>query len=166
MQQLCVHFWGYAIIWTIEGKFQWNLNQNNTKFPFKIMDLNVSFAKCRPCCLSLFSISLRGSHTPTYYQCALVMLIQQQMKLHILWWKTVTCIGSGWIETIWPLSHVTTHFQHVKWVVNSLNTSRCCCNFGRFNHTVFKIRTICHARDLWKLALSYKQLHLLCPPGP
>ena len=30
---------------------------------------------------------------------------------------------------------------------------------------VLKIRTIYHARDLWKLAQSYKQLHLLCPPG-
>ena len=28
---------------------------------------------------------------------------------------------------------------------------------------VLKIRTICHARDLWKLAQSCKQLHLLCP---
>ena len=29
---------------------------------------------------------------------------------------------------------------------------------------VLKIRTICHARDLWKLAQSCKQLHLLCLP--
>ena len=28
--------------------------------------------------------------------------------------------------------------------------------------TVLKIRTICHARDLWRLARSCKHLHLLC----
>ena len=28
------------------------------------------------------------------------------------------------------------------------------------------IRIIYHARDLWKLARSYKQLHFLCPPNP
>ena len=31
---------------------------------------------------------------------------------------------------------------------------------------VLKIKTIDHARDLWKLALSYRQLRLLCPPNP
>ena len=31
---------------------------------------------------------------------------------------------------------------------------------------VFKIRTIGYARDLWKLARSCKQLHLLCPSDP
>ena len=30
------------------------------------------------------------------------------------------------------------------------------------NGTVLKIRTICHAQDLWKLAPSCKQLQLLC----
>ena len=30
--------------------------------------------------------------------------------------------------------------------------------------SMLKIRTICHARDLWKLDRSYKQLHLLCRP--
>ena len=34
---------------------------------------------------------------------------------------------------------------------------------GRY--VVLKIRTICHAWDLWKLAQSCKQLHLLCPPA-
>ena len=32
--------------------------------------------------------------------------------------------------------------------------------------TVLKMWTICHARDLWKLARSCKQLRLLCPPDP
>ena len=32
--------------------------------------------------------------------------------------------------------------------------------------SVMKIRTICHARGLWKLARSYKQLRLLCPTDP
>ena len=31
---------------------------------------------------------------------------------------------------------------------------------------VFEIRTIWHARDLWKLARFCKQLYLLCPPDP
>ena len=31
---------------------------------------------------------------------------------------------------------------------------------------VLNIRTICHARDLWKLARSCKQVHLLWPPDP
>ena len=30
---------------------------------------------------------------------------------------------------------------------------------------LLKIRTICHAQDLWQLAWSSKQLHLLCPPN-
>ena len=30
--------------------------------------------------------------------------------------------------------------------------------------TVLKIRTVCHARDLWKLAQSYKETYLLCLP--
>ena len=30
--------------------------------------------------------------------------------------------------------------------------------------SVLKIRTICHAQDMWKLTLSCKQLHLLYPP--
>ena len=33
-------------------------------------------------------------------------------------------------------------------------------------YTVLKIRTICHAQDLWKLAPACKQLHLLCLPDP
>ena len=33
-------------------------------------------------------------------------------------------------------------------------------------YTVLKISTICHVRDLWKLALSCKQLWLSCPPDP
>ena len=32
-------------------------------------------------------------------------------------------------------------------------------------YTVLKIQTICHARDLWKLAWSCKLLHLLCLPN-
>ena len=31
---------------------------------------------------------------------------------------------------------------------------------------VSKIRTICHARVLWKMARAWKQLRLLCPPNP
>ena len=34
----------------------------------------------------------------------------------------------------------------------------------RVYFSVLKIRTICHAWDLWNLAWSCKQLHLLCPP--
>ena len=33
-------------------------------------------------------------------------------------------------------------------------------------YAVLKIQTICHTRDLWKLARSCKQLHLLCLPNP
>ena len=32
--------------------------------------------------------------------------------------------------------------------------------------TVLKIRTICNAQDLWKLAWSCKQSRLSCPPDP
>ena len=35
-----------------------------------------------------------------------------------------------------------------------------------WSFTVLKIRTICHARDLWKLARSCKELRLPCPPDP
>ena len=38
--------------------------------------------------------------------------------------------------------------------------SRWFCN----KHGVLKIRTICHAHDMWKLARSCWQLHWLCPP--
>ena len=44
------------------------------------------------------------------------------------------------------------------------------CVLGRhmvpYMSAVLKIRTVCHARDLRKLARSCKQLHLLCPPDP
>ena len=32
--------------------------------------------------------------------------------------------------------------------------------------SLLKIRTICHARDLWNSARSCKQLRFLCPPEP
>ena len=36
---------------------------------------------------------------------------------------------------------------------------------SHYRTTVLKIRTICHARDLWKLSRFCKQLHLVCLPN-
>ena len=35
-----------------------------------------------------------------------------------------------------------------------------------FSRPVLEIKAICHTRDLGKLARSWKQLRLLCPPDP
>ena len=53
--------------------------------------------------------------------------------------------------------------------LNQLNdgfSSQCnnCCRLAGFDVAVLKIRTICDARGLWKLAWSCKQLRLLCQP--
>ena len=37
-----------------------------------------------------------------------------------------------------------------------------CLGSKYYLDTVLKIRTVCHARELWKLAWSWKQLYLLC----
>ena len=37
--------------------------------------------------------------------------------------------------------------------------------WSKHKNTVLKVWAICHARDLWKLTRSPKQLRLLCPPG-
>ena len=46
--------------------------------------------------------------------------------------------------------------------------SQCTHNDKNMSHNLpaLKIRTICDARDLWKLARSCKLLHSLCPPDP
>ena len=57
------------------------------------------------------------------------------------------------------------------WKRNGINSNRILVH-ARYNHhscithddSSVKIRTICHAQDLWKLAWSCKQLHLLCLP--
>ena len=58
--------------------------------------------------------------------------------------------------------------------LNSICTGFAICSLGNSNwfvlgqefnwSAVLNIKTICHARGLWKLARSCKQLHLLCPP--
>ena len=46
------------------------------------------------------------------------------------------------------------------------NTCTYSCVSINYNVLELKIRTTCHAPDLWKLALSCKMLHLQCLPNP
>ena len=55
-----------------------------------------------------------------------------------------------------------------KFALNVLNILQTVISPIKFSisKAILKIRAICHAWDLQKLAQSCKQLHLLCPPDP
>ena len=65
-----------------------------------------------------------------------------------------------WFETPWRLCDVTAMSSL------SVQSNRMAIAFALQIISVIKIRTICHVRDLWKLARSCKQLRLLCSPDP
>ena len=59
--------------------------------------------------------------------------------------------------------------EQTKWgtIIVNIFCSISCTRYSLIsNIAVFKFRIICHAQDLWKLARSCIQMHLLCPPDP
>ena len=66
---------------------------------------------------------------------------------------------NGWVKNR-EAGNLKRHCPHHDVIVMNF------CNIYRHSVAVLKIKTICHARDLWKLAQSWKQLRLPCPPDP
>ena len=62
------------------------------------------------------------------------------------------------------------YVARVHWVFQAGGSSLKVIQFSRptdcWYLAMLTIRTICHARDLWKFARSCRQLCLLCPPYP
>ena len=85
--------------------------------------------------------------------------ISPAVELHILCNWVTSPLQWGYISTVMesnlPCSGVTSPLQ---WSYSSPTVE--------LRIPVLKIRTICHVRDLWKLARSCKQLCLLCSPDP
>ena len=81
------------------------------------------------------------------------------------WWDTLVCLVGyhSWSQT--------PQHPHKSTRVHNTTTSPQIFS-GPFHsqlpytYTELKIRAIYHAQDLWKLAPSCKQLHLLCLPDP
>ena len=132
---------------------------------YKLLIANCDVINCKP-------TVWRGL---VYYQ---MLCICQRMPWISVWWRYVSHIASQttkfmgltWgphgscrpqmgpmnlaIRDIIGLIHPT--WIHFFWLIE----------FNPFRLGFNPIRTICHAQDLWKLAWSCNQLHLLCPPDP
>ena len=77
-------------------------------------------------------------------------------------WPCVRVLGNWWF-ILWLVVYMVPSHQLDQKV---LSIEALVANCRMYTVVVFKIRTICHARDLLKLSQSCKQLCLLCSPRP
>ena len=120
-------------------------------------------------CLLATTSPATGKRKIASYQQGSFQLAEKTCSLESLFLNVHICIAK--LTLLWPfwwIEHLIlllfTHpFIQLLWndpVRYSWFLWQLCCSWC--SQGVLKIMTICHARDLWKLSLSCKQLYLLC----